>query len=197
MFWGYSANKIECSRLEQSSLIKFLLVKTCKPSEIYRRMYGNAYFYQKMFMNKLNLCLPLYIFTNPSAWRGYDTRSIFKWSLTDLNSEFFLLRDKLLSPRLKNLVCPTIYKPESKRQFMMGKHTDSLVKKKFQVQQSIKEIKLAVFWDMKWPISINLLKKRCNCKQCLPLPTTLAKFHLIYWMTLVNSHRKKMKFYCN
>ena len=28
------------------------------------------------------------IFTNPSAWAGYDTRSIFKWSLTGLNSEF-------------------------------------------------------------------------------------------------------------
>ena len=31
----------------------------------------------------------LYIFTNPSAWAGYDTRSIFfKRSLTGLNSEF-------------------------------------------------------------------------------------------------------------
>ena len=30
----------------------------------------------------------LYIFTNPSAWAGYDTRSIFKQNLTDLNSKF-------------------------------------------------------------------------------------------------------------
>ena len=30
----------------------------------------------------------LSIFTNPSARAGYDTRSIFKWSLTGLNSEF-------------------------------------------------------------------------------------------------------------
>ena len=29
----------------------------------------------------------LIIFTNPSARAGYDTRSIFKWSLTGLNSE--------------------------------------------------------------------------------------------------------------
>ena len=29
-----------------------------------------------------------YIFTNPSARTGYDIRSIFKWSLTGLNSEF-------------------------------------------------------------------------------------------------------------
>ena len=28
------------------------------------------------------------IFTNPSAWAGYDTRSIFKWSSTGLNLEF-------------------------------------------------------------------------------------------------------------
>ena len=28
------------------------------------------------------------LFTNPSARAGYDTRSIFKWSLTSLNSEF-------------------------------------------------------------------------------------------------------------
>ena len=30
----------------------------------------------------------LVLFTNPSAWAGYDTRSIFKRSLTGLNSEF-------------------------------------------------------------------------------------------------------------
>ena len=30
----------------------------------------------------------IYIFTNPSARTGYDTRSIFKWSWTGLNSEF-------------------------------------------------------------------------------------------------------------
>ena len=34
------------------------------------------------------LILLIYIFTNPSARAGYDTRSIFKWSITDLNSEF-------------------------------------------------------------------------------------------------------------
>ena len=40
---------------------------------------------------------------NPSAQAGYDTRSIFKRSLTGLNLGFSF------SPRLKNLVCPTIY----------------------------------------------------------------------------------------
>ena len=32
--------------------------------------------------------LSIIIFTNPSARAGYDTRSIFKRSLTGLNSEF-------------------------------------------------------------------------------------------------------------
>ena len=30
----------------------------------------------------------IYIYTNPSAQAGYDTRSVFKRSLTGLNSEF-------------------------------------------------------------------------------------------------------------
>ena len=32
--------------------------------------------------------IPMVLFTNPSARAGYDTRSIFKRSLTGLNSEF-------------------------------------------------------------------------------------------------------------
>ena len=34
------------------------------------------------------LILVIILFTNPSARAGYDTRSIFKRSLTGLNSEF-------------------------------------------------------------------------------------------------------------
>ena len=37
------------------------------------------------------------IFTNPSAWAGYDTRSIFKRSLTGLNSEFSFSKTSCLS----------------------------------------------------------------------------------------------------
>ena len=37
-------------------------------------------------VNPINTCMVL--FTNPSARAGYDTRSIFKRSLTGLNSEF-------------------------------------------------------------------------------------------------------------
>ena len=39
----------------------------------------------------------LTIFTNPSARAGYDTRSIFKWSLTGLNSEFSFSKTSCLT----------------------------------------------------------------------------------------------------
>ena len=38
-----------------------------------------------------------YIFTNPSAQAGYDTRSIFKRSLTGLNSEFSFSKTSCLA----------------------------------------------------------------------------------------------------
>ena len=39
----------------------------------------------------------LSIFTNPSARTGYDTRSIFKWSLTSVNSEFSFSKTSCLT----------------------------------------------------------------------------------------------------
>ena len=51
------------------------------------------------------------------------------------------------------------------------KHT-STVKKKFQVQQSIKKVMLTMFWTWKDP---SLLSKMCNCKQCFLLFTLEAK----------------------
>ena len=54
------------------------------------------------------VCMYVYIFTNPSARAGYDTRSIFKWSLQVWIQSFPSPR-LVASPRLKNLVCPTIY----------------------------------------------------------------------------------------
>ena len=42
------------------------------------------YFQINNFVNGMN---PLIIFTNPTVLAGYDTRSIFKQSLTGLNSE--------------------------------------------------------------------------------------------------------------
>ena len=48
------------------------------------------YLQQNMSKRKIAIYLSIYlsIFTNPSTWAGYDTRSIFKQSLTGLNSEF-------------------------------------------------------------------------------------------------------------
>ena len=43
---------------------------------------------QKNLVQNITLQKEISIFTNPSAWAGYDTRSIFKRSLTGLNSEF-------------------------------------------------------------------------------------------------------------
>ena len=57
-------------------------------------------FYESILLSRWTLhptlayiCIYIYIFTYPSIWAGCDTRSVFKWSLTDLNSEFFLLLD--------------------------------------------------------------------------------------------------------
>ena len=49
--------------------------------------------------------------------------------------------------------------PESKRQLIEWKHIDSLVKKKFQVQQSVKKVMLIVFQNMKVPMTIGFLEK--------------------------------------
>ena len=40
-----------------------------------------------MFCQKQNIIHAIFIFTSPSLRAGYDTRSIFKQSLTDFNSE--------------------------------------------------------------------------------------------------------------
>ena len=57
-----------------------------------------AYLYEKWYIYIyiyiyicVCVCVCVYeviLFTNPSARAGYNTRSIFKWSLTGLNSEF-------------------------------------------------------------------------------------------------------------
>ena len=55
-------NLTEYSRLEQRSVMKFLMAENCKPCEIYRRIwevYREAYFSIKMFTNMLNMSLPL------------------------------------------------------------------------------------------------------------------------------------------
>ena len=48
------------------------------------------------------------VFTNPSARAEYDTRSIFKRSLTGLNSDFSFSWTSCLN-KAEEPVCPTIY----------------------------------------------------------------------------------------
>ena len=48
---------------------------------------------------------------------------------------------------------------KSKRQFMDWKHTDSLLKKIFRAQWSLKMFHLTDFWDMKEPITTDFLEK--------------------------------------
>ena len=50
------------------------------------------------------------------------------------------------------------YELESKRQSMEWKHVDSLVKKKFWTQWSVK-VMLPVFWDIKGSIPFDFLGK--------------------------------------
>ena len=45
----------------------------------------------------INVSASITIFTNPSALAGYDTRSIFKWSLTGFNSEFSFCQTNCLT----------------------------------------------------------------------------------------------------
>ena len=44
--------------------------------------------YLNICKNMMGILTFVILFTNPSARAGYDTRSIFKRSLTGLNSEF-------------------------------------------------------------------------------------------------------------
>ena len=60
-----AADQVECFRLKQRSVIKFLLVEKSKPYEIYRKIcdvHREECFSQKMFANRLNMGLSL------SAW---------------------------------------------------------------------------------------------------------------------------------
>ena len=55
-------NQTECPRLEQRSVIKFLVTEKCKLYEIYRRicnMYNEACFNKKKFTNGRNMDLQL------------------------------------------------------------------------------------------------------------------------------------------
>ena len=65
---------------------------TSKGTRVLRVYYQSKCPSEKSLENYLMILVYIYIyiaiFTNPSARAGYDTRSIFKRSLTGLNSEF-------------------------------------------------------------------------------------------------------------
>ena len=51
------------------------------------------------------------------------------------------------------------YEPESKRQSMQWKHVTSPSKRKFKSERAVGKVILAVFWDMKGPVTISFLPK--------------------------------------
>ena len=59
---------------------------TIEPNQTKPNPKYSIYMYKEVYV--LNNLQWLILFTNPSARAGYDTRSIFKRSLTGLNSEF-------------------------------------------------------------------------------------------------------------
>ena len=61
------------------------LTGTIMPSRVIRC----SFFFNLYLRANGTLCGGFILFTNPSARAGYDTRSIFKQSLTGFNSEFF------------------------------------------------------------------------------------------------------------
>ena len=75
-----NANKRESMCLKQKGAISTLSGKPLKFVAQFTYLGSNI----SSIENNVNIpYLP-----NPSAWAGYDTRSIFKWGLTGLNSEF-------------------------------------------------------------------------------------------------------------
>ena len=55
---------------------------------LFRFLLFSLYFHSTGTAGLTIIYIYIYIFTNPSDRAGYDTRSIFKWSLTGLNSGF-------------------------------------------------------------------------------------------------------------
>ena len=69
--------------------------------------------------------------------------------------------------------------PESIKQSMKWKHANSPVKKKFQAQQSVKKVMLALFRNMEGPIIIDFLEKVITVTSASHCQL-LSPIHLIY-----------------
>ena len=75
------------SQLEESN-ISSLTEDLWYNDNIYIYIYKYIYIYIYIYYMVMSVTLGFIIFTNPSARAGYDTRSIFKRSLTGLNLAF-------------------------------------------------------------------------------------------------------------
>ena len=69
-----------------------------------------------------------------------------------------------------------------KRKFMEGKKTESLVKKRFRAQRSVKKVMLNVFRSMKGSITIDFLEKGSTINSTSKF---LVKIHFIDRMILI------------
>ena len=78
------------------------IVSTCPPYSKSSSPFNNPL----VTVPKAAITIGIILFTNPSARAGYDTRSIFKRSLTGLNSEFSFSKTSCLTkaeePSLSN-----------------------------------------------------------------------------------------------
>ena len=220
------ADQGACSRIEQRSVIKFLVAEGCKPSEIHRRMstvydttcfsQKNVYKWAKLFkegrssvqdedrpgrpaevrspaviksvndliqsdrrvtVDDIARSLSLSVGTahkivhDDLAYSKVSCRWVPKMLTPEHKQRRIELSQQCLSRYEKDgddflnrvVTCDETwvwhYEPESKRQSMEWKHTNSPVKKKFKSQRSTGKVMLTVFWDMQGPITISYLEK--------------------------------------
>ena len=77
------STKIYLKRTKNCQLL-FPIFRNCQPSFLQESL---------QWIENLIIMEIIHIYQPPSARAGYDTRTIFKRSLTGLNAEFFLLLD--------------------------------------------------------------------------------------------------------
>ena len=85
-----AANSPDTGTLSISGLWRHL-AQSINQNEIVVAFYGDlvtSKIHSRLSKFRLTMLTKFTLFTNPSARAGYDTRSIFKRSLTGLNSEF-------------------------------------------------------------------------------------------------------------
>ena len=89
LFIDSSKRSLKCVLLHNGNL--FASVSIAHATTLKEKYEAVKYVLEKIGydQHKWFICVDLkIIFTNPSARAGYDTRSVFKQSLTGLNSEF-------------------------------------------------------------------------------------------------------------